>query len=116
MAIQPIDLQALFSQVEKVGKLQASQKEGAQLQQAIQGAHIQQKTEERIQSVNESQDVSQGPERIKDRSARKDRDNAEQERGYDDDGEAIDDTDLRPDEDPSVIHDPALGKHVDLSG
>jgi hypothetical protein len=116
MAIQPIDLQALFSQVEKVGKLQSSQKEGAQLQQAIQGAHVQQKTEERIQSVNESQDVSQGPEKVKDRSARKNHDDAEQERGYGDDGEAVDDTDLRSGADPSVIHDPALGKHIDLSG
>jgi hypothetical protein len=114
MAIQPIDLQALFSQVEKVGKLQASQKEGIQLQQAIQGAHIQQKTEERIQSVNESQDVSQGPEKVKDRSARKDRD--DERSGYGADGEAMDDADLLSGADPSVIHDPALGKHVDLSG
>jgi hypothetical protein len=113
MAIQPIDLQALFSQVEKVGKLQASQREGVQLQQAIQGAHVQQKTEERIQSVNESQDVSQGPERVKDRSTRKDH---EDEQGQGSGGEAVDDTENRPGEDPSVIHDPALGKHVDLSG
>jgi hypothetical protein len=116
VAIQPIDLQALFSQVEKVGKLQANQKEGIQLQQAIQGAHIQQKTEERIQSVNESQDVSQGPEKVRDRSAKKDRDDAEQKSGYGEDGEALDDGDLRSGADPSVIHDPALGKHIDLSG
>jgi hypothetical protein len=116
MAIQPIDLQALFSQVEKVGKLQANQKEGVQLQQAIQGAHIQQQTEERIQSVNESQDVSQGPEKVKDRSARKDRDEADRQDGYGEDGEAMDDEDLRSGTDPSVIHDPALGKHIDLSG
>jgi hypothetical protein len=115
MAIQPIDLQALFSQVEKVGKLQANQKEGIQLQQVIQGALEQQRTEERIQSVNESQDVSQGPEKVKDRSARKDRDDAERS-GYGKDGEALDGEDLRSGADPSVIHDPALGKHVDLSG
>jgi hypothetical protein len=110
MAIQPIDLQALFSQVEKVGKLQANQKEGAQLQQAIQGALVQQKTEERIQSVNESQDVSQGPEKTKDRSARKGREDTERRDGHGEDGEAPDDADL------SVIQDPSLGKHVDLSG
>jgi hypothetical protein len=114
MAIQPIDLQALFSQVEKVGKLQANQKEGIQLQQAIQGALEQQKTEERIQSVNESQDVSQGPEKVRDRSARKDRD--DERSAYGEDGEALGDGDLLPGADPSVIHDPALGKHVDLSG
>jgi hypothetical protein len=115
MAIQPIDLQALFSQVEKVGKLQANQKEGIQLQQAIQGALVQQRTEERIQSVNESQDVSQGPEKVKDRSARKDRDDEERS-GYGEDGEALDDGDPRPGADPAVIQDPALGKHIDLSG
>ena len=111
MAIQPIDLQALFSQLDKVGKIQASQKEGLQLQQAIQGARIQQKTEERIQSVNESQDVSQGPENVKDRSARKGRD---EPGGYGGDGGAGEDPDTGAD--PSVIQDPALGKHVDLSG
>jgi hypothetical protein len=114
MAIQPIDLQALFSQLDKVGKIQASQKEGFQLQQAIQGAHIQQKTEERIQSVNESQDVSEGPENVKDRSPRKGRDDTEWKDGYGADGETFDDTDTGTD--PSVIQDPALGKHIDLSG
>jgi hypothetical protein len=112
MAIQPIDLQALFSQLDKVGKAQAGQKEGLQLQQAIQGAHIQQKNEERIQSVNESQDVSQGPEKVKDRSARKDRDNAEREDTPE--GEAPDTEENRAD--PSIIQDPALGKYIDLSG
>ena len=112
MAIQPIDLQTLFSQVEKVGKLQANQKEGLQLQQAIQGAHIQQKTEERIQSVNESQDVSQGPEKVKDRSARKRRD----DNGKDNYAENEDDSNTVSAHDPSVIYDPALGKNVDLSG
>jgi hypothetical protein len=111
MAIQPIDLQALFSQLDKVGKIQASQKEGLQLQQAIQGAHIQQKTEERIQSVNESQDVSQGPEKAKDRSSRKGREDTEWKDGS---GEGSDDTESGAD--PKVIHDPALGKHIDLSG
>jgi hypothetical protein len=114
MAIQPIDLQALFSQLDKVGKLQANQKEGFQLQQAIQGTLVQQKTEERIQSVNESQDVSQGPEKAKDRSARKGRDDAERKDGRGEDGEAPDDAENGAD--PSVIQDPALGNYVDLSG
>jgi hypothetical protein len=111
MAIQPIDLQALFSQLDKVGKLQTSQKEGLQLQQAIQGVLIQQKTEERIQSVNESQDVSQGPEKVKDRSARKD---GTERDGLGEDGEAFDEA--KSEADPSVIQDPALGNYVDLSG
>jgi hypothetical protein len=110
MAIQPIDLQALFSQLDKVGKLQSSQKEGIQIQQAIQGTLVQQRTEERIQSVNESQDVSQGPEKTRDRSARKGREDGESREGYGENGEPPEDAD------PSIIHDPALGKHVELSG
>jgi hypothetical protein len=112
MAIQPIDLQALFTQVEKVGKEQANQKQGLQLQQSIQGAQEQQRTDHRIQSVNASQDTGQGPERVKDRSPRKHRE-------YDGDGEAADEADqadLRPESDSSVIRDPALGKNVDVSG
>ncbi|GHV78216.1 hypothetical protein AGMMS49944_00070 [Spirochaetia bacterium] len=113
MAIQPIDLQALFTQVEKVGKEQANQKQGLQLQQSIQGAHMQQKAEERIQSVNESQDTGRGTEKVKDRSPRKYRE-------YEGDGEDTDESAPQSDDptaaDSSVIHDPALGKNVDLSG
>jgi low affinity Fe/Cu permease len=109
MAIQPIDLQALFTQLDKVGKEQVSQKQGLQLQQAIQGAQIQRKTEERIQSVNESQDTGNGLERVKDRSAKKHREYDEEEGNPSETGE---DTE----KDPSIIRDPALGRNVDLSG
>ncbi|AEF84200.1 conserved hypothetical protein [Treponema primitia ZAS-2] len=112
MAIQPIDLQALFTQLDKVGKEQASQKQGLQLQQAIQGAQIQRETEERIQSVNESQDTGDGLERVKDRSAKKHREYAGGGKG--DSSETGDDAEVE--EDPSIIRDPALGKNVDLSG
>jgi hypothetical protein len=112
MALQPIDLQTLFTQVEKIGKEQANQKQGLQLQQAIQGAREQQRTDERIRSVNESQDTGEGVERVKDRSPRKRRDDGEDQRP----GEEIAEADPRFAGDSSVIHDPALGKNVDLSG
>jgi len=67
MAIAPIDLQAIFSQVDKVGKTQAAQKEGQTLHQAIQGVQIERKTEENIQQVNETQNTGEGIEKIKDR-------------------------------------------------
>jgi hypothetical protein len=117
MAIQPIDLQTLFTQIEKIGKEQTNQKQGLQLQQAIQGAQIQRKTDERIQSVNESQDTGDGPERVKDRSPRKRREDGE--------GKELEAQDrLYPEQKsgdqrlnyPSVIRDPALGKNIDLSG
>jgi hypothetical protein len=115
MAIQPIDLQTLFTQVDKVGKTQSDLKEGLQIQQALQGIRMQKKTEERAQSVNESQNTGEGAERIKDRGPHRQageegarRDRAEH-RAADDDGEAA------PGDAP-VFRDPALGKNIDMSG
>jgi hypothetical protein len=110
MAIQPIDLQILFNQLDNVGKNQAFQKEGLQMQQALQGAQIQKKTEERVQSVAESQDTGEGAEAVKDRSSR-------QQNGQKD-GEAPAGKDAGDEvrERLVVIRDPALGKNIDVSG
>jgi hypothetical protein len=108
MAIQPIDLQTLFTQLDKVGKSQANQKEGLQLQQALQDVRVQQKTEERIRSVNESQDTGEGAEGIKDRSPRNQNDQEPPPRGS---REGEDAEEERP-----VIRDPNLGRNIDVSG
>jgi hypothetical protein len=113
MAIQPIDLQTLFTQVEKVGKSQASQKDGLAVQQALQGIQIQKKTEEQIQSVNEAQDTGEGAEKVNDRGPRKNQEDKA-------DGERKDQTssgETEEEEDnPAVIRDPALGRNIDISG
>ncbi|MDR2403194.1 MAG: hypothetical protein LBD78_04120 [Spirochaetaceae bacterium] len=115
MAIQPIDLQTLFTQVEKVGKSQASQKEGLAIQQALQGVQIQRKTEEQIQSVNETQDTGEGAEKVNDRGPRKNKEDEEgREKGAQTDaGEAEEGEgeDIR-----AIIRDPALGRNIDISG
>jgi hypothetical protein len=111
MAIQPIDLQALFTQVEKVGKTQASQKEGLMIQQAIQGAQIQRRTDENIQSVNEAQDTGRGTEEISDRNAHK-RNGSHQ--GGDEEGRSGEGEELPPK--IPVFRDPALGKYIDFTG
>jgi hypothetical protein len=110
MAIQPIDLQALFTQVDKVGKDQANQKEGLQMHQALQGIQTQKKTEERIQSVNESQDAGEGAEAVKDRAPRQ-RNEPEGEKKEDAGGEAGEEG-----SETLIIRDPALGKNIDVSG
>jgi hypothetical protein len=70
MAIAPIDLQTLFTQVEKVGKNQIYQKEGNTLAQAVQGAQLQKKTVEQIQEVNEAQNTGEGSEKVNDHARR----------------------------------------------
>ncbi|MDR1420506.1 MAG: hypothetical protein LBI86_09050 [Treponema sp.] len=109
MAIQPIDLQTLFTQLDKVAKNQSFQKEGLAIQQAIQGMEIQKKTEEHIQEVNEAQNEGES-ERVNDRSGRGKK--GEEEKGkHGKDGGEAETEDAR-----QVIRDPALGRNVDISG
>ncbi len=56
MPLLPIDLQTLFSQANQVSKEQAIQKEAAPLAQSQQGAQMVQKTEQRDNAVNETND------------------------------------------------------------
>ena len=108
MAIQPIDLQTLFTQLDKVGKEQAAQKDGSAIQQALQGAQAQKKAEEQIQSVNEAQNMGEGAERVKDRNTRK-RQSDSGKRGHAETSE-------EEEPDAEVIRDPSLGTHIDVSG
>jgi hypothetical protein len=109
MAIQPIDLQTLFTQVEKVGKTQAFQKDGALIQQAIQSVETQRRTDENIRSVNEAQDAGRGTEEINDRNAHRRQAGEEEGRQRGDDGE-------EEQAGAPVFRDPALGKYVDFTG
>jgi hypothetical protein len=113
MAIQPIDLQTLFTQLEKVGKNQAAQKDGLAIQQALQGIHIQKKTEENIQSVNEAQNTGEGAERIKDREQRK---KAGHEPADQEGGGGNEEKSSPEEKAVFVFRDPALGRNLDLSG
>jgi len=112
MAILPIDLQAIFSQMDKVGKNQAVLREGLQIQEALQQQQSQRKIEENVQSVNQAQEMGKEAEKIKDDGKRGanagsggNKENTEEE------------DDLNPDElKPELIRDPALGRNVDISG
>jgi hypothetical protein len=110
MAIQPIDLQALFTQVDKVGKAQSAQREGLAVQQALQGAQLQRKTEEHIQEVNEAQDSGDGAEKVNDRGqGRNSPAKGKREKG-EDPAEGEEEA-----AQPSVIRDPSLGRNIDIS-
>jgi hypothetical protein len=113
MAIQPIDLQTLFTQIDKVGKNLASQREGLQIQQSLQGIQMQQRTEEQIQSVNQTQDTGEGgAERVKDRKGGRSGEEPAREEGR----EAGEAEEAAPAERAYIIRDPGLGQNIDLSG
>ena len=108
MAIQPIDLQTLFTQMDKVGRAQMAQREGQAVQQMIQGLELQRKTEEHIQSVNEAQDMGDGTQKVNDRKQRRESGDGKKRDDRDTPGEEEDST-------PSVFRDPSLGRNIDIS-
>jgi hypothetical protein len=110
MAIQPIDLQVLFTQLDKIGKDQAVQRDGHAIQQAMQGVQIQKKNEERIRSVNEAQDTGDGAKRVKDRHARE---GGGGEAGGRD--READERETKTLKGKRFFRDPALGKNLDVS-
>jgi hypothetical protein len=111
MAIAPIDLQAIFSQVDKVGKTQAAQREGQMLHQAIQGVQLQHKMEEHIQQVNEAQNTGEGVEKVKDRDSDhgQKQNNSGSRKNESKKDENVEETQ------PSVLRDPYLGRKIDIS-
>jgi len=113
MAIQPIDLQALFTQLDKVAKSQVIQREGQQIQEALQQAQSQRKLEQNVQSVNQSQQMGEEAATIKDEQRRGT--NANQGRTME--KQEDEDEVLTPEEEErDFIRDPALGRNLDISG
>ncbi|MDR0411291.1 MAG: hypothetical protein LBH75_04880 [Treponema sp.] len=107
MAIQPLDLQVMFNQLDNISKAQTSQRESLAIQQTIQNLHIQEKTQADIQAVNESPDTGDGAEAVKDRRARS-------QGGSEQDGKQR--KNKQAQEEARRLWDPLLGKNVDISG
>jgi len=112
MAIQPIDLQALFTQLDKVGKNQAAQREGLQIHEALQQVQTQRKLEENVQSVNQAQNMGEEAEIIRDEQRR----GFHSGRGGTNDTHTEDVDTSNKNEKPDLIRDPALGRNIDISG
>ena len=112
MAIQPIDLQALFAQLGNVGKAQAAIKDGQQMQSALQQAQAQQKLEENVRSVNEAQEMGKDGGTIKDQ---KGSGSQARQQGGAGKGKQKEEAPTE-DENPGLIRNPALGRNIDISG
>ncbi|NLJ45741.1 MAG: hypothetical protein GX430_04195 [Treponema sp.] len=107
MPIKPIDLQTLFMQMNQVSKEQAAAKDGAVLQQSIQGAVLQKKREDEVRSVQKPQ-ADEGAARIGDR-----------ESGSAPGGETESrkrSKDTEEPEEPEIVKDPDLGRRIDIQG
>ncbi|MCL2214346.1 MAG: hypothetical protein FWC06_03950 [Treponema sp.] len=110
MAIAPIDLQTLFTQVDKVGRSQSAQREGQAIAQLMQGVEIERKANEQINQVNETQNTGEGAEKINDNNQKQNHGNAKGgKRKPDDKKNETEENDL------TVISDPSLGRRIDIS-
>ena len=114
--MQPIDLQTLFTQLDKVAKTQSLQKEGLQIQAAMQHVQSQKKAEEHIREVNEAQNMGEENKIRDDKSGRKFSHNEKEEDDEGDENNLEYESDEVKDEDSSLIRDPALGRNIDISG
>jgi len=109
MALAPIDLQTLFTQMDKVGKTQIAQKEGQVIQQAMQGVQLQRKTEEHIRQVSETQNMGEGIEKINDHNRRN------QQGGKGSEKEKNEEQRDEDDDQSFILRDPNLGRKIDIS-
>ncbi|MCL2128124.1 MAG: hypothetical protein FWH38_07715 [Treponema sp.] len=112
MAIQPIDLQTLFTQMDKVAKTQSAQREGLALQQTLQGIELQRKTDEQIRAVNEAQNTGEdGAEKVKDKGPHAHEGGRKKKK----DSRREDSEPEKEDNKKPVINDPFLGRKIDIS-
>ncbi|MDR2803833.1 MAG: hypothetical protein LBB22_06055 [Treponema sp.] len=108
MAMQPIDLQILFSQLDVVAKEAAAHKDGLTLRNAINASTFEKKFEEKSQSVNETRDTDDELESLssdKNQNSKKRNNNKKNERK--DSGEQGG---------RQFFKDPSLGNYIDLTG
>jgi hypothetical protein len=104
MPILPIDLQILFSQMNQVGKEQSILKEGAAIQASIKNMGHAKETEQEDKSVNQSQNVGDGLENVKNELNKKQEQNREQK----------DKRESGDHKKKKYFSDPALGHHIDI--
>lgn len=107
MPLLPIDMQTVFAQLNHVGREQAVQQASTPAAQALQASEIVKRTEERDKAVNESQDVGEGAEAVKEQEERRRRREQERRKGSAKGGEEAERRD--------VFRDPDLGHHIDIT-
>ncbi|MFP4362340.1 MAG: hypothetical protein ACLFR1_00590 [Spirochaetia bacterium] len=108
MPIQPMDLQNLFMRMHEVSREQSVLKEGAHLQQTLQGSEIAKKAELKDHSVTETEDLGDGIEKTKDGEEKKEQRKNEEEKREQEDKSGK--------KKKSYFDDPDLGHHIDITG
>jgi hypothetical protein len=111
----PIDLQTIYTQLDKIGKTQVQSQVAAQAAQEAQIVENKNKTQQKLKTVQESEAGNESTGVVHERNSSESGAEAEFFQNPPKDGEQ-----KRNDEDNEVkieiITDPALGAHIDISG
>ncbi|GHU39995.1 hypothetical protein FACS1894190_06310 [Spirochaetia bacterium] len=109
MALAPIDLQMLFSQLDRVGKEVSAQKDGAVVRDTIAGYNQERLNEIKNQTVQEANDTKDGMQGLKDQNKQNHENDDTKKR---EDGE----NDEPQKKTKYTFKDPQIGNFVDISG
>ena len=109
MALKPIDLQVLFTQMNRVSEQQAAQKNVILQSQTVVGSEIAHRSEELGREVNQTNTIDEGPEPVhEDEERQQTRQRGEREREKKEKGEK--------ESGKEVFRDPDLGQNIDITG
>ena len=108
MPLLPIDLQTMFAHMNQVGREQAIQKQVSPEAQSLQAMNIVKRTEEKDTSVNETNEIGEGPEQVKEEEEQESRKQQAEERKGSRSG--------TENTDREIFRDPSLGQHIDITG
>lgn len=109
MAIAPLDLQVLYSQLENVSKTVAHQQQGKQLANAIQQETHAREMLEKSSTVQQLKSGDDSVQKVKDRAAGDSSQNGSQKKHKEEE-------DKEEQVAPIAFQDPNLGKFIDISG
>ncbi|MGL4986483.1 MAG: hypothetical protein ACRC5H_05005 [Treponemataceae bacterium] len=110
MSIQPIDLQLLYSQLDKVAKVESQQTKGQQIKDAIQQEIDSKKLLQKKATVAGSEKLPDGLSTIKERKNSQQENKEEQSEHKNESDQNNENTKKE------VFTDPNLGQNIDVSG
>ena len=107
MAIQPMDLQVLFSRLGQVGREQAAQRDMLIQSQAVTASEIAERSEEQDRRVSNLDTEDEGPEKTGDEGSGAAAGEQEEEEPQSEHEES---------DKTEVFRDPDLGQNIDITG
>jgi len=116
VAIQPIDLQTLYTQLEKIGKTQVQQQVAAQAEREAEIVKNRNEAEKQITTVKETDAGNEIAGKVHEKNGKQEKGSASETTAHNEPRKGSEDKKETVEPSKEVITDPALGTHIDISG